>query len=174
MNLIDLYVKKIELIGSSPVKGEDFDENILSCYVIVKNLNKELYGTRDKRTLKSLRNQALIQGKKKRFNESYESLKEVEELEVSLFGEINKHVAKTYMLQAIQLQKQDEKDSARALIKKVISIYEDLGDRESAREARDRLNFFEQREMKEKEHIISEENNYHNGHSNYNSRNQGY
>jgi len=36
-------------------------------------------------------------------------------------------------------------------MKKVITIYEDLGDRESAREARDRLNFFEQREIKEKQ-----------------------
>lgn len=101
LNLIDLYVKKIELLGGTKNKDEQFDKNILDCYVVVKNLNKELYGTRDKRTLKSLRNLALIQGKKKRFNESLDTLKEVEELEISLFGQKNKHVAKTYMLQAI-------------------------------------------------------------------------
>jgi hypothetical protein len=52
------------------------------------------------------------------------------------------------MLMAILLIKSDEKYKAKIYMKKVITIYEDLGDRESAREARERLQFFEQRDSK--------------------------
>jgi hypothetical protein len=52
------------------------------------------------------------------------------------------------MLMAILLIKLDEKYKAKIYMKKVITIYEDLGDRESAREARERLQFFEQRDSK--------------------------
>ena len=52
-NLIDLYVKKIDLLGVQPVKDQVLDQDILNCYWQVKCLNKDLYGTRDKRTLKA-------------------------------------------------------------------------------------------------------------------------
>merc|ERR1712226_256871 len=115
------------------------------CYTMIKHYNKELYGVKDKRTLKSLRNLAIAQSKKKMYKEALDTIREIEEAELQLYGEKSKHISKTYTLKATLLFRCDNKVRAKELMRKAIMIYEEIGDKNAAKGVRDKLKIFEER-----------------------------
>jgi hypothetical protein len=79
------------------------DQNVINCYVRIKDLTREMHGSKNKRTLKSLRNLAIAQSKKKMYEQALGTIKEIEEIELEYYGEKSKHMAKTFTLKATLL-----------------------------------------------------------------------
>lgn len=79
----------------------------------------------------------MILAKRKRYNEAFYIVEEVEGYELSLYGEKSNHVAKTYKTKANILLRLGENDRAREYISKSISIFEELGNKVASKNARE-------------------------------------
>jgi len=144
--LIELLFKKIELLGLQKDKdSQTADQNVINCYVRVKDLTREIHGSKNKRTLKSLRNLAIAQSKKKMYEQALGTIEEIEEIEFEYYGEKSKHMAKTFTLKATLLYRCGNKSRAKDYMRKAVGIYEDLGDKVAVKGVREKLKLFEER-----------------------------
>jgi tetratricopeptide (TPR) repeat protein len=121
------------------------DQNVINCYVRIKDLTREMHGSKNKRTLKSLRNLAIAQSKKKMYEQALGTIKEIEEIELEYYGEKSKHMAKTFTLKATLLFRCGNKARAKDYMRKAVGIYEELGDKVAVKGVREKLKLFEER-----------------------------
>jgi len=75
--------------------GEQFDQ-ALNCLKQAKQILEDNYGQVDKRTCKVKRNISLLYLKSNSFENALEELKQVEDLELQLYGDRSSNLAKTY------------------------------------------------------------------------------
>jgi hypothetical protein len=68
----------------------------LNCLKQAKQILEDNYGQIDKRTCKVKRNISLLYLKSNSFENALEELKQVEELELQLYGDRSSNLAKTY------------------------------------------------------------------------------
>jgi tetratricopeptide (TPR) repeat protein len=120
-------------------EDEEAEAKIIECYVKIKDLHIEEYGECDKRTLKNLRELALVQSKKKLYEDALNTIVEIESSEKVIYGEKSKQLAKTYSLKATLLYKIGDRAQAKELLRKAAQLYEDLGDKDSASKTRVKL-----------------------------------
>lgn len=104
-----------------------------------------MHGSKNKRTLKSLRNLAIAQSKKKMYEQALGTIKEIEEIELEYYGEKSKHMAKTFTLKATLLFRCGNKPRAKDYMRKAVGIYEELGDKVAVKGVREKLKLFEER-----------------------------
>jgi len=76
-------------------KTEQYDE-ALESLVLAKNILEENYGQEDKRTCKVKRNISLLYLKSNRYDDALNELREVEDLEIRLYGDRSINLARTY------------------------------------------------------------------------------
>jgi tetratricopeptide (TPR) repeat protein len=76
-------------------QSENYEE-ALTHLVNAKQILEENYGQDDKRTCKVKRNIALLYLKGGKYGEALNELREVEELEIRLYGDRSLNLAKTY------------------------------------------------------------------------------
>lgn len=141
--MIQLNVKKLEFLSKIKEQKEDHDELVLDCYIKIKDLNLEAYGPTDKRTLKSLRNLAIAQSKKKRYEDALDTIIEIESAEKEVFGEKSKQIAKTMALKATLLYKIRDFPQAKEILRRAAMLYEELGDKIGAKKVKAKLESIE-------------------------------
>lgn len=141
--LIQLNVKKLELLSKVKEQKEDHDETVIECYLKIKDLNIEAYGATDKRTLKSLRNLAIAQSKKKRYEDALDTIIQIESAEKEVFGEKSKQIAKTLALKATLLYKIGDRPQAKEILRRAAMLYEELGDKIGAKKVKAKLESIE-------------------------------
>jgi len=76
-------------------KTEQYEE-ALETLVLARNILEENYGQEDKRTCKVKRNIALLYLKSNRYDDALNELREVEDLEIRLYGDRSLNLARTY------------------------------------------------------------------------------
>jgi len=138
--LINLYMEKLDLLQECTLETEEErDEHIKECYIKIKELNMNVYGETDKRTLKALRNLVIFLTRKKQVDEALENLEIVEKVELGAFGGKSKQIAKTYSLKATLYLRNGDKSKAREFFRRSEDIYKELGDQQSAKKTHEKL-----------------------------------
>lgn len=75
--------------------GDQYDQ-ALNCLMQAKQILEENYGTVDRRTCKVKRNISLLYLKSNKYDLALQELKQVEELELQLYGDRSANLAKTF------------------------------------------------------------------------------
>lgn len=132
-------MKKLEILSKIKDANENHEDKVIECYIKIKDLNVEAYGETDKRTLKSLRNLAIAQSKRKRYEDALDTIIEIESAEREVYGERSKQIAKTLALKATLLYKIGNRGQAKEIMRRAAQLYEDLGDRDGASKVRAKL-----------------------------------
>jgi len=99
-------------------------DDALVCLHNAKDILEDNYSLVDKRTCKVKRNISLLYLKSSKYDEALSELKEVEELETTLYGDRSGNLAKTYKVIGTLLILNNMTEEAKEYLLKAQSIFE--------------------------------------------------
>jgi len=111
----------------------------LECLISARSILEENYGQEDRRTCKVKRNIALLYLKCNSYEEALNELREVEELEIRLYGDRSLNLARTYKILGTIFTAQNQPNEARDFLMRAYSIFEQRGHLKMQKEVKQKL-----------------------------------